>query len=282
MAAFWYDGVFFAEDTADLAAVPLDNAGLRFGATVFTTLRVYDQDLDHPLTQWQGHCDRLHHSIQHFDWSPPDWPRIRSGCQQLKDRHSILRITLFPDGREWITGRSLPPDLAAQQQTGVRCWVAPPDYARSLPAHKTGNYLACWLARQQAQRHGADEAILSGAQGDWLETSTGNLWGWAEGQWWTPMGSQCLPGLMRGRLIRLLASLGQPLAGKPWTPKTVEGFEAIAYSNCAVELLPVHTIASGTSTLEYNPNHVSIRTLQTHLANISGRSKLPTQLRPTQ
>ncbi len=264
--AFWYDGRFFAEETASL---PLDNAGLRFGATVFTTLRVYGQDLDHPLTQWQGHCDRLLHSTQQFAWSPPDWQAIRSGCEQLKARCPILRITLFPDGREWITGRSLPPQLAAQQQTGVSCQVASPDYARSLPMHKTGNYLACQLARQQAQRHGADEAILTSPQGDWLETSTGNLWGWAAGQWWTPMGSQCLPGLMRGRLIQLLVSGGQRPVSHAWTPKRVEDFEAIAYSNCAVELVPVHTIFDGATTLEYNPQHASIQALQGQIAKIS-------------
>ena len=268
-AAFWYDGSLFTGDTAEATSVPLDGVGLRFGATVFTTLRVYHQDLDHPLTQWQGHCDRLRRSLERFDWPLPDWPAVRSGCQHLKAHFPILRVTLFPDGREWITGRSLPPQLAAQQQTGVRCWVAPSDYARSLPMHKTGNYLACYLAQQQAQRHGADEAILTGAQGNWLETATGNLWGWAEGQWWTPTDSQCLPGLMREQLIQTLTNGGQPPNGYVWTPERVEDFEAIAYSNCAVELLPVHTIFSGTTTLEYNPKHASIQALQRQIAKIS-------------
>ena len=267
--ASWYDGSLFMADTASAASVPLDDVGLRFGATVFTTLRVYHQDLDHPLTQWQEHCNRLRRSIEEFGWAPPDWQAVRAGCQHLKAHFLILRVTVFPDGREWIAGRSLPPRLAAQRQTGIRCWVASPDYARSLPTHKTGNYLACYLARQQAQRHGADEAILTGVQGNWLETATGNLWGWAKGQWWTPMSSQCLPGLMRERLIQTLAGSGQLPVGYAWTPERVEGFEAIAYSNCAVELLPVHTIFSGTTTLEYNPKHASIRALQRQIAKMS-------------
>ena len=45
--------------------------------------------------------------------------------------------------------------------------------------HKTGNYLACWLAKNAgAKKVGAQEAILTSDQGEWLETSTGNLWGW--------------------------------------------------------------------------------------------------------
>ncbi len=270
---FWYGGDLFEENAlSDTQLFPLDGAGLRFGATVFTTLRVYGENLHYPLTQWQGHCDRLTRSIQQFGWTSPHWPSVYQGCQQLKSRYPILRITLFPDGREWITGRALPPQLTAQQQTGVTCWVAPPDYARSLPAHKTGNYLACWLAQQQAQRHGARDAILTSAQGDWLETTTGNLWGWAKGQWWTPIGNQCLPGLMRTQLIQVLAAAGQSVSCQLWTPEQVMGFEAIAYSNCAVQLLPIHTILNGATTLEYNSQHASIKALQERLADLAANA----------
>ncbi len=270
--AFWYSGALFEgglfeQDGA--AALPLDNAGLRFGATVFTTMRVYDQDLAHPLTQWQKHCDRLTDSLQAFGWQPPNWAALHSGCEALKSRYSILRITLFPDGNEWITGRNLPALLAQQQASGIACWVAPPDYTRSLPAHKTGNYLACWLARQQANCHGADEAILTNDQGDWLETSTGNLWGWAQGQWWTPLDTPCLPGLMRDYLRRLLSANGQRVVGQRWDLQQLMRFEAIAYSNCAVQLLPVHTIISGTSKLKYSPQHSSLKALQRQLAQLA-------------
>lgn len=281
--AFWYDGDLFDDESVaagDASArqsvsraggqsvsqkVPLDNVGLRFGATVFTTLRVYGGDLNHPFTQWQGHCDRLKQSFQKFGWFAPNWSAIQQGCQQLQRQYPLLRVTLFPDGREWITGRDLPSQLAIQQQQGVACWVAPADYARSLPTHKTGNYLACWLARQQAQTQGAHEAILTNRQGDWLETSTGNLWGWAHGQWWTPRGDQCLPGIMQARLQRLLAAAGQRVSCVAWSNLQLVDFEAIAYSNCAVEFLPIHTILDGTTKLEYNPQHASIKALQKQL-----------------
>ncbi|MEL6813207.1 MAG: aminotransferase class IV [Cyanobacteria bacterium J06598_3] len=278
--AFWYDGDLFDDgsveeggsrfsqapnDSAGWASrpsVPLDNAGLRFGATVFTTLRIYGGDLNHPFTQWQGHCDRLKQSFQKFGWFSPNWSAIQQGCQQLQLQYPILRVTLFPDGREWITGRELPSQLASQQQQGVACWVAPADYARSLPTHKTGNYLACWLARQQAEKQGAHEAILTNQQGDWLETSTGNLWGWAHGKWWTPRGNQCLPGIMQARLQRLLSAAGQPVSCPVWSNLQLGDFEAIAYSNCAVELVPIHTILKGATKLEYDPQHASIKALQ--------------------
>ncbi len=274
---FWYDGDFFEEDAGD-RSVPLNNEGLRFGATVFTTLRVYGNNLHHPLTQWQAHCDRLTHSIQYFNWTPPDWSAVYAGAQQLKGRYPILRITIFPDGREWIVGRSLPHQLTQNQQTGVACWVAPRDYARSLPTHKTGNYLACWLARQQAQSHGAHEAILTSSQGDWLETSTGNLWGWMhdgseKGRWCTPVHDRCLPGIMRHTLEKILTESGQLIDRQPWTPKRLFSFEAMAYSNCAVELLPIHTILNGATTLEYSHNHIRIKALQNRIGLLANDCK---------
>ncbi|HCF27363.1 MAG TPA: 4-amino-4-deoxychorismate lyase, partial [Cyanobacteria bacterium UBA11049] len=49
---------------------------------------------------------------------------------------------------------------------------------------------------------GAGEAILVDANGNWLETSTGNLWGWQNGCWWTPpLEAGILPGVVRQQLI---------------------------------------------------------------------------------
>ncbi|MEM9102738.1 MAG: right-handed parallel beta-helix repeat-containing protein, partial [Pseudomonadota bacterium] len=137
--------------------------------------------LEHPLTQWQAHCDRLCNSLNKLDWIAPDWHRLRVGANKLMPQFPVLRMTIFPDGREWITGRHLPVDLQQRQRDGITAWVADPDLSRSLSTEKTGNYLAPWLARQQAQQQGAQEAILVDPAGNWLETSTGNLWGWREG-----------------------------------------------------------------------------------------------------
>ncbi|MEL6158212.1 MAG: aminotransferase class IV [Cyanobacteria bacterium J06554_11] len=283
---FWYDGCLYEESEAcgmegagrvEGASDPfyslIGSPGLRFGATVFTTLRVYEQCLDHPMTQWAAHCDRLLHSATAFNWSLPDWRSLRHGAQQLQSLYPVLRLTLFPDGKAWIAGRELPKQLAQQQRAGVACWLASPDYARSLPAHKTGNYMACWLARQQAQQRGASEAILTSAQGDWLETATGNLWGWADGRWWTPQTSRCLPGIMRNRLQELLAETGQIVEGQPWTGAMLKAFDAIAYSNCVAELVPIHTIFAGQTTLKYDAQHPSLMVFQQVLQQQIARSK---------
>ncbi|MEL6552160.1 MAG: aminotransferase class IV [Cyanobacteria bacterium J06621_11] len=264
---YWYDGSLRSDsgdgiDKSSSVEGPFNSLGLRFGASVFTTMRVYDHSLNDVRSQYAAHCDRLSLSLQEFGWDLPDWSAVTEGCVQLQSSYPVLRITLFSDGSEWITGRPLPAGLPSKQNAGVSCWLSPSTYARSLPAHKTGNYLACHLARQQAQKHGADEAILTDVRGDWLETATGNLWGWANGKWWSPAGnlpsSRCLPGLMRDRITKILAEDGQSVTDRDWDSAVCANFEAIAYSNCVIELMPIHTILNGQTKLKYNPQHPSL------------------------
>ncbi len=286
MTPFWYDGSLLDGGDHASTGLPLDSAGLqaglRFGASVFTTLRVYGKDLAHPMTMWAGHCDRITQSLTYFNWPQPNWSSVYRGAQQLKAYYPVLRITVFPNGKAWITGRDLPPSLSRQQTEGIASWLASADYLRSFPAHKTGNYLACWQARKQAQQRGAQEAILTNAQGEWLETTTGNLWGITEdqgkGRWWTPLSNQCLPGLMRNRLQGLLSAEGRSVSGLPWTRAAVERFDAIAYSNCVVGLLPIHTITDGDIKLKYNVQNASLKALQ-QLAGLTPEQPMIPEMR---
>ncbi len=144
---FWYNGGLIASNTL---AVAIDDPGLLYGATVFTTMRVYQHSLDSKLTNWAAHCDRLSSSLQAFDWQPPDWTQVKLGATSMLQYFPILRITLFPDGREWITGRNLPPSLTEDQKYGREAYII--ELARSLATHKTGNYLSAWLAQNLAKK----------------------------------------------------------------------------------------------------------------------------------
>lgn len=238
---FWYDGELHSGNTLTLE---ITDPALLYGATVFTTLRVYDRTIEHPRTGWEEHCDRLCTSIQDFGWCEPDWERLYRGLRTLSQIYPVLRVAIFPDGREWITGRSLPSDLTQRQQQGITAWLADePKFHRSLAAWKTGNYLSPWLALQAGRKYAAQEAILTDDVGNWLETSTGNLWGWQDGCWYTPpLEAGILPGLMRSRLLTSLKFQQQSVLEVPWTPEMVREFEAIAYTNSVVEIVPIHTV----------------------------------------
>jgi len=256
----WYNGDLLFEATLPL---PLTDPAWLYGATVFTTLRVYDHALDHPWTAWQAHVDRTRRSLHAFHWIQPDWEAVHHGATTLAAGHPVLRVTVFPDGRVLILGRSLPPTLAEWQSTGITAWVADdPGYTRSLPGHKTGNYLGCWLALQAAKRAGAQEAILINAAGHWLESSTGNLWAWGEGQWWTPpLAEGILPGVLRSRLIKGLQAQGQTVTTTPWTPEQIAQFTTLAYTNSVMEVVPIRRVLQKTASVNFNPYLELIQTL---------------------
>ncbi|ARV57499.1 4-amino-4-deoxychorismate lyase [Nostocales cyanobacterium HT-58-2] len=257
---FWYNGKLIESQTLELE---IDDPGLLYGATVFTTLRVYNNLLESRLTHWQAHCDRLKFSLETFGWRTPNERQLRQGAQILMAHFPVLRIAVFPDGREWITGRFLPNDLIEKQKNGIVLSLTVPEFARCLPAHKTGNYLSAWLAKASAQRLDAQEAILVDAAGNWLETSTGNLWGWRDGSWWTPpLTAGILPGVVRSQLLEWLLTNQQVVREEPWTPEFVKGFEAIAYSNSVVEIIPIRTVIQRIGKLEYNPSHPCFQQLR--------------------
>lgn len=258
---FWYAGELKSSPTLELA---IDEPGLLYGATVFTTLRVYSQSLASPLTNWNSHCDRLKSSLKTFSWQQPDWQRLRVGAEAIGRSYRVLRITIFPDGREWITGRHLPSDLAERQQNGITaCLVDAPQYQRWLPEHKTGNYLSAWQAKQTSRQQGASEAILVNEQGNWLETSTGNLWGWQQGGWWTPpLEAGILAGVVREQLIIWLGEKGIVVRQEPFESKLVRNFEVMAYTNSVLEVIPIHTVLQSPQPLTYQPFHSQLKQLR--------------------
>jgi|UPI00019572F1 4-amino-4-deoxychorismate lyase len=250
---YWYCNKLIESQKLEL---DINDPGLIYGATVFTTLRVYDHSLDHNLTNWQAHCSRLQFSLQTFDWTEPDWDFVRQGAEILLQHFPVLRITIFPDGREWITGRLLPENLTQKQKHGIIATLTNGEFARSLPSHKTGNYLSAWLARNIVQSSKAEEVILIDCEGNWLETSTGNLWGWKEESWWTPpLTVGILPGIERSHIITHLEKRQTTIQQQLWTPELVKKLEAISYTNSVVEIIPIHTVQQPIGSLEYNPYH---------------------------
>jgi 4-amino-4-deoxychorismate lyase len=257
---YWYNGKLIESETLELS---INDPGLLYGATLFTTLRVYDDCLDNTLTNWHEHCHRLLTSLEFFGWRSPDWSHIRKGAEIIKTQYKILRITIFPDGREWITGRNLAQDLKRKQEDGIRAIVSDEKLGRSLPLHKTGNYLSPWLGRNIAQLNQCEEAILVSKEGNWLETTTGNLWAWGYQSWWTPPISEgILPGVMRNFLLKRLEVLEYKVIEEPWTPNLVKDFEVVAYSNSIVEIVPIHSVLKEEEVLKYNPYHPKVRQLR--------------------
>lgn len=244
---YWYDG---QPIDSEYLKVAINAPEFCYGASIFTTMRVYEENLDHALTHWSAHCDRLKNSLTAFHWQQPDWDRLRKGALCLVTRFPVLRLAIFPQGKELIAGRNLPPDLKQRQDRGVTAWVARENiYRRELAAYKTGNYLGAYLARDRALSLNAQEAILVDSSGNWLETSTGNLWGYKNGCWYTPpLEVGILPGIGRSHLLQSFQDKQLSVTENIWTPDFVASLEGLFYSNCVVGIIPIVKV------LNFNPS----------------------------
>jgi 4-amino-4-deoxychorismate lyase len=244
---YWYCGESIESQSINL---DISDPGLLYGATVFTTLRSDAPDI------FELHCDRLKLSIEDLGWRQPDWEMVRSGLEQLTPMFPVLRITIFPDGRELITGRELPINLATWQKEGVTAIIADMQFTRSIPQHKTGNYLAPWLALQRARNQNIQEAILINDRGDWLETTTGNLWGYCDGCWYTPpLSAGTLPGIARSQIMHLLKRENKSVVEIDWDREWVKELDSIGYSNSVIHLIPINTVLTPVGKLEYEAKH---------------------------
>lgn len=240
---YWYEGTL--HHNHNLAIAPND-PGFLYGATVFTTMRIYGQNLHHPLGLWPAHQGRLQSHLATLGFTEPDWGQLLQGLAAMVSRFPVLRITIFFDGRSLITGRPLPENLREKQTQGITAGLLPPATLRSLAAQKTGNYLGPWRALNQGKQQGHGEMILRNPQGHWLETCTGNLWGYGQGSWLTPpLDGQILGGTLRQYLLERGRSLGLTIKETPFTPEVIHQLEVLAYSNSVVVLVPIHWVDSG-------------------------------------
>jgi branched-subunit amino acid aminotransferase/4-amino-4-deoxychorismate lyase len=83
------------------------------------------------------------------------------------------------------------------------------------------------LARREAQRRGADDAVLASSAGGLSCATAANLLVRQDGRWWTPpRSSGCLPGILRG------LALAQGLAQEaPLQASELQGAEAALLIN---------------------------------------------------
>ncbi|HFD81204.1 MAG TPA: branched-chain-amino-acid transaminase [Gammaproteobacteria bacterium] len=129
------------------------------------------------------------------------------------------------------------------RQEGIRLIVAA---TRRLPANgldpriKSLNYLNNILARMEATRAGAQEAVLLNGQGRVAEGSAENLFIVRDGRLDTPRPADgALAGITRGIVLELAAGLGIPAREAPLTPYDLYTADECFLTGTGAELIPV-------------------------------------------
>ncbi len=160
------------------ASISPEDQGFLLGLSVYDTL-LYEERCLYFVDE---HVARLRRGAEELSipWPPPWDPAaaLRATAEALEGRDAALRITLSRGvpGRGptmVVTARAL--DIPADP--GARLWLA--SFRKlggdALESVKSTNRLRNVLAREEAEEHGAWEALLANHDGDLSECTTSNV-----------------------------------------------------------------------------------------------------------
>ena len=125
------------------------------------------------------------------------------------------------------------------------------------PAVKTGNYLNNVLARIEASRMGAEDAIMVNSMGQLTEGTTSNLFFVKEGRLLTPI-KECgiLSGITREKIIQLANKNSIKFEEGKWTSEELFKAEEIFLTGTVKKIIPV-TLLDGRPVGEGIPGPIS-------------------------
>ncbi len=232
-------------------ALPLADRGLLLADGLFETVLLEEgrlQLLDAHLERWRSSAELLAMA------PPPDQTLILPLVAEAIARSGIRTGALRLNWSRGSGGRGLDLPAPAQAAPAHRFWLqltaTAPQFeavttwisrqerrntASRLSRCKSFAYTAQVQARREAHAAGADDALLLSSHGDLCCGSASNLLVLRQGRWTTPpLASGCLPGVMRGRALRLDRADEAPL--EPSDLETCEGAMLINSLGCR----PIH------------------------------------------
>jgi len=242
------------------ACVSVFDRGFLYGDGAFETMRSYGGR----IFQMERHIQRLRESAEIIGLRLQHRPQqLADICTQLIERNglaeAILRISVT---RGPATGGI---GIARAAQATVVAFVRPPAplpeqaYSDGVSASivsirrcpsssldariKSMNFLNFILARAEAERRGAYEAIMLNHSGHIAEASTANIFFVADGALVTPcLECDILPGITRAVVIGLASDMGIRVEERKIGPEEIAGFDECFLTNSGLELIPVTKI----------------------------------------
>lgn len=242
--------------------VPATDRGLLLGDAVFETLRTYDGR----LFALDEHLDRLEASLRGVRIrDAPSRGRIALWAQEAvratldgTDRGSecVVRVTVTrgsgPHGisgkgagpaRVVVISRVLPPPDERVYKEGLRVLTASVRRAPAGvqdPTIKATSALNLILARLEADEAGLDEALLTDAEGRYLEASAANLFVIKDRRFFTPRGRDgVLEGVTAGIVEGLLLDEGFQAHHGPIPKRVLQEADEVLLTQTTREVLPV-------------------------------------------
>ncbi len=236
------------------ATISVFNAGFNFADGVFEGIRVYEGR----VFKLDEHIDRLFASAEAFEIDVGlDQDELRSEIlrwltangveRDFHFRPIVTRADRFPprmdprfsegDAQLVIVGGPVPP--AGKGSKVVMSPVRRPAPS-VLPAHvKSLSYGPALLARLDAIRRGADEAILLDELGLVAEASVANVFAYSGGALLTPRPRACLDGITRRAVMQLARDSGYTVLEVGMTPEELTDADELFLTGTSAEITPI-------------------------------------------
>lgn len=254
--------------TRDEALVSVFDHGFLYGDGIYETLRAYGGR----FFMLEAHLARLQRSARLIGLEIPipekDWPGLlddamaRNGLHDAQLRITVSRGTgeigldpgLCPKPTVVVIARPYQPYPARLFAEGVSLITA--SVRRNLstalsPQIKSLNFLNNILAKQEATKAGAFDAVMLNAEGRLTECTTSNVFFVQNGALCTPaVACGILDGITREVVLTLAKEQGIKTEESAYTAEALRQAEECFLTNTTMELMPVrdvdqHLVGSG-------------------------------------
>lgn len=201
-----------------------------------------------------NHLTRLLGSIGHFDPTSHGQltleklrTAVSPALSKIPAENAVLKIIAHYAADGWKTTFLKRPYLYTANDYAQGFSLCQSTVLRNptslLVKHKSLNYLENYLARQQAQQAGYNDAFFLNPAGNITECSTANLFLIAQGKLITaPASEGLLPGIMRAKLLSLAAKLGLVAEERPLSKQLLQQAETVFITNALLGAMPVARI----------------------------------------
>jgi branched-subunit amino acid aminotransferase/4-amino-4-deoxychorismate lyase len=228
--------------------VGINDAGFRQGYGVFETLRGYSGR----VFRLESHLERMQAGAAYLGIAV-DMTTVKNAVGQTLQASGLPSARVRPvitagyGGRVTVsvTVENYQPPKAADYQNGLRATVVDMRrYSKSpLYRYKTLNQIENTLAAAEADRQGADEAILLNENGEVAETNRGNIFLFKDGVLRTPdPEAGILPGITRVTILEIARTLGIRTIEGRITLKDLTNADEVFITSSLIEVMPLTSI----------------------------------------
>ena len=235
VTVLWCNGQWI--DALEFPAAPTDR-GLMHGLGLFETILAVD---GRPVF-YERHLARLAESCVRLGWNPafPD-PQdevirlleaneLQSGRARIRlaltaGSGRVQDLSLGADHMVWMTAV---PAVEPPRRTRANLSPWTRNERSALAGLKSASYAENLIALEHADRLGFEETVFLNSSGFVCEAATSNVFLVRDGRVRTPsLASGCLPGITRGVVIEIAASLGIPCEEGDVAPEELHGADEI-------------------------------------------------------